>query len=178
MKRMFPIALSCVLLAAAGCASTPASSGPGQLPAEGPVAVSWNDPLDFSERPRGRDRYDAARATWVRELALHLRDQATRSLPPGQRLEVVLLDVDRAGEYEPWHGPEVDDVRIMRDMYPPRIRLGFRHLDADGRVLAEGERRLVGSAHLIGSTMAQANDALRYEKRVLDDWLRREFATP
>ena len=52
------------------------------------------------------------------------------------------LDIRRAGSYEPWHGPDLDDTRIIRDIYPPRITLTFRRTDADGNVLDEGERKL------------------------------------
>ncbi|MCE7031144.1 DUF3016 domain-containing protein [Lysobacter sp. GX 14042] len=163
-------------VALAACATTPvASSGPGQLQAGGPVSVSWSDPAGFSEITRGRDRIDTLRGTWVRDLAAHLRDSAAGRLGPGEQLEVELLDVDRAGDYEPWRGPNADDIRILRDIYPPRITLRFRHLGAQGQVLAEGERRLSDSGFMSRTPAFRNNDPLRYEKQLLDDWLGREL---
>lgn len=163
------------VLAVSGCASTPEATGPGALAAQGPVAVSWRDPADFSESTWGAMPTD--RGTWIRPLAEHLRQQAERRLPPGHRLEVELLDVDRAGEYEPARSAGSTDLRIIRDVYPPRIHLKFRHVDASGAVVAEGERRLVDVGFMLQSTVADT-DPLRYEKRLIDDWLRRELGAP
>ena len=73
------------------------------------------------------------------------------------------------------HGPRLDDVRIMRNIYPPRINLQFTVTDAQGRVIDQGERKLVDNAYLYGPTRLSDTDPLRYEKRLLDDWLRREL---
>ncbi|MGV8941851.1 MAG: DUF3016 domain-containing protein [Lysobacter sp.] len=173
LAMTWAFALSLVL---AGCATAPLlASGPGQLPEEGPVQVAWQDPAGFREISRGQDHIDRLHGVWVRQLAQYLRSEAERRLPVGERLQVTFIDIDRAGEYEPWLGPRYSDVRIMRDIYPPRIRLEFRRLDAKGQVLAEGERQLVGSDYLSRSRMTRDDDPLRYEKQLLEDWLRREF---
>ncbi len=177
-----PIAMTWVFalsLVLAGCATTPlVGSGPGQLSEAGAVQVAWQDPAGFRESTRGQDQIDRLRGIWVRQLAQYLRSEAERRLPAGERLQVTFIDIDRAGEYEPWLGPQYSDVRIMRDIYPPRIRLEFRRLDATGQTVAEGERQLVGSDYLSRSSMTRDDDPVRYEKQLLDDWLRREFKAP
>lgn len=175
-RQAFPmhglgVALAAALLACA-CASTREAVGAGALTAQGPVAVSWQDPAGFSEPTFGAMTVD--RGTWIRPLAEYLREQAERLLPPGHRLDVELLDVNRAGEYEPGRTPAGSDFRVVRDIYPPRIHLRFRHLDGSGAVVAEGERRLVDVGFLQRSG-ALDTDPLRFEKRLLDDWLRREL---
>ena len=173
--RLHLLAATAAMLLAACATTAPVSSGPGQLDAEGPVQVSWTDPASFSEITRGRDRMETLRGTWVRELALYLRGAAADKLQPGETLEVELLDVDRAGDYEPWHGPDADDIRITRHIYPPSVVLRFRHQDASGRVLAEGERRLRDSGFMSRALTHRSTDPLRYEKQLLDDWLAREL---
>lgn len=163
--------LAAALLVSA-CATTRPAMGAGELPAEGPVAVSWQDPAGFSEPTFGAMPVD--RGTWIRPLAEYLRARAERLLPAGHRLEVVLLDVDRAGQYEPGRDLSTHDLRVVRDLYPPRIHLRFRHLDGGGAVLGQGERRLVDVAFLQRSATFDS-DPLRFEKRLLDDWLRREL---
>ena len=166
-------------LALAGCATSPViSSGPGHLADEGTVQVAWRDPAGFRETTYGQDRIDTLQGVWVRQLAQYLRSQAERQLPAGERLQVTFIDIDRAGEYEPWLGPRYDDVRMMRDIYPPRIRLEFRRLAANGQLLAEGERQLVGNDYLSRSILTRSDDPLRYEKQLLDDWLHQELKTP
>ncbi|MUG03911.1 DUF3016 domain-containing protein, partial [Bacillus tequilensis] len=132
-------------------------------------------PALFSEVTYGVDRRRTLEGIWVRELAEYLRESAAPRLAPGERLEVRLLDIDRAGEFEPWYG-RGHDIRMLRNVYPPRINLEYRLLGSDGGVRAEGEERLVDLSYLSrGGTLPHATtDPLRHEKRLLDDWLYRQ----
>lgn len=66
---------------------------------------------------------------------------------------------------------------MVRDIYPPRIDLHFRLVGPDGQVLKEGDRKLQDPAYLMTSTAVPfSTDPLRFEKALLDAWLRREFA--
>jgi hypothetical protein len=90
---------------------------------------------------------------------------------------LTIVDIKRAGQYEPWLGPNLQDTRIIRDMYPPRMTLRFREVDADGTVLAEGERKLSDPAFLMNASRVNDTDPLRYEKRMVDSWLRSDWRT-
>ena len=147
------------------------------LPDAGPVRVHWRDPAGFTEIRASRNRIEAARGDWVEELAQHLRARAQRRLARGERLDVELIDIDRAGDFEPWQALGMQDTRVLRDIYPPRITLHFTRTDAAGTVLAQGERRLVDPMFLSGPGHS-TNDPLRYEKRLIDQWLSREFGAP
>lgn len=151
---------------------------PRALPADGPVSVSWSDPAQFSDLRQSHNRWEAERGDWVRQLAEHLRDSATKQLQPGERLEVNITDVMRAGTYEPWLGPQLDHVRIIRDRYPPRVEFGYTLYGADGQVLAQGETKLRDFGFMMGSSPLNQTDPLRYEKRMIDDWLRRDLRSP
>lgn len=151
---------------------------PRSLPADGPVDVRWTDPSKFTEIRRSGNRREAQRGDWVQELAEHLRKRADDQLRDGQRLEVTITDVTRAGNYEPWRGIQADSIRFMRDIYPPRITLDFTLTGADGDVLAQGTRELSDIAYLQRGSPLSDSDPLRYEKRLIDDWLRKEFREP
>ena len=116
---------------------------PRSVPADGgAVSVSWTDPAQFSEIKYSGNRWEAERGDWVTQIASYLQDRADKRLPEGQRMDVTITDIQRAGRYEPWLGVRYDSVRIMREMYPPQISLNFRITDTDGQVVAEGERKL------------------------------------
>ena len=151
------------------------ADAPRSLPAEGPVSIDWTDPAQFSDIRYSGNRWEAKRGNWVEQLAQHLRKSALKRLPPGESLQVTITDIKRAGDYEPWHGLQMQDVRFMRDIYPPRVSLQFTLTDAQGQVIDQGERKLVDSSYLYGGTRLSDTDPLRYEKRLLDDWLRREL---
>lgn len=112
-------------------------------------------------------------------LAGQIRDyvqrRATQYLAEDQALMVTINDVDMAGGFEAWHGPEYHNVRVMRDVYPPRIDLSFELTDENGAVLANGERRLRDLSYLMRVRPKIDPDQLAYEKQLLDEWLREEF---
>lgn len=149
---------------------------PRALPEQGPVAVRWESPAQFTEIRYSHNRMEASRGDWVTQLASYLRKRAEKRLPAGERLDVDIVDIERAGNYEPWRGPQFNDTRFVRDIYPPRITLHFKRTDADGRVIAEGERKLSDPAFLMGYNAIRDSDPLRFEKNLIDRWLSREFA--
>ncbi len=141
----------------------------------GPVQVRWADPATFSELRLSGNRRESARGDWISELAAHLVMRAQDALPPGERLEIEITDIRRAGAYEPWRGIDAYDIRFMRDIYPPRVWLTYRRISADGRVVDGGERSLADAMYLSRSGLRSNTDPLRYEKRLLDDWVRHEL---
>ena len=124
-----------------------------------------------------RDSYmgDATRTTYLEQIRDHVLEQAKYYVPEGHRLSVTFTDIDMAGDFEPWHGPRWDDVRVVKDIYPPRILLTFRLTDAAGNVVKEGKRDLRDLAFMMKITMSFRDDPVRHEKALLDDWLRSEF---
>ncbi|TYT26135.1 DUF3016 domain-containing protein [Luteimonas viscosa] len=148
---------------------------PRSLPAEGAVSVQWTDPAGFTDLKYSGNRWRASQGNWVYQLAEHLRESAEKHLPEGERLEVTITDIDRAGRYEPWGGVRLQDVRILRDHYPPSMKLEFRQFAADGTLLAEGSRELRDTGYLMGGSNIGTHDNLYYEKRMVDEWVRDEM---
>ena len=91
---------------------------------------------DYMDTARGRDAL-------LDELKQHITTRAANYLTAGQRLEITVTDVDLAGDFEPWRGTHFQDVRIVKDLYPPRVSLQFRLVNADGTVASEGKRELL-----------------------------------
>jgi hypothetical protein len=139
------------------------------------IQVKWapNDQLSEVKQNSLRRGYMEP-AQWQKALGDYLRRRAERLLPADQRLDVSIDDIKLAGDYEPWRGPGMQDVRILKDLYPPRIDLHFRLSDASGKTLREGSAKLRDLAYL-QRALPNDNDPLRYDKRLLGDWLGAEF---
>jgi len=179
VRKFLAITLGALLLAGSAQAKSPRTvTDPERaraLPEEGAVAVSWSDPAQFTELRFSGNRWEAQRGNWVVEIARAVRRAIEKQLPEGERMEVEITDIDRAGRYEPMLGPRMDSVRILRNIDAPRLDLSFRRYAADGQLLDEGERRLRDMMYLNNVNMLSSTDPLRYEKRMIDDWARREF---
>lgn len=137
------------------------------------VTVTYDHPERFTETKETRAFAPAhADKSYLDVLKKYIEKQAAKVLAEGQQLEIVITDIDRAGSYEPWRGPRLSDVRIVKDIYPPRINLHFRLLDAHGAVVREGDRKLRDPGFLSSAGNATSTDGLRYEKQLIDRWLR------
>ncbi len=181
-KPLLAGALSCLMLLVVGCAtagprSVTSPDAPRALTGDSPVQVSWTDPAQFTEIKNSSNRFEAQSGNWVYQLADSLRKSAVKRLPPGQTLEVKITDIKRAGEFEPQNGPRGNDIRIMRNIYPPRMTLTFTLRDASGGVLQQGEEKLADMGYLSNGGLRSNNDPLRYEKYMIDQWLRRLLPT-
>jgi hypothetical protein len=136
------------------------------------VSVRYKDPQNFTEAKRDVGMHLVGADDYLKPLKKYIAERASRILAPGQHLDIVVTDVDRAGEYEPWRGPRMDDIRIIKDIYPPRIELDFTLVGADGKVISKGQRKL-RDASFLSHNFANDSDSLRYEKGLIDLWLRK-----
>jgi hypothetical protein len=151
------------ILAAASLAGAPAYAAHAK--------VEFVKPESFTDAGRnyaGREAEDN-----LRRLASHITAEAGKRLPADQTLEVWVTDVDLAGYYDP-RQTFTHEVRIVKDIYPPRMKLRFRLTRADGSVVKEGERSLV-DGNFLSRAQRYPLDGLGYEKTMLDRWFRDEF---
>ncbi|NII10866.1 DUF3016 domain-containing protein [Oleiagrimonas sp. C23AA] len=137
------------------------------------TVVHYQHPAGFTETKRlhGAGIFNED-DDYLAQLKRYLIKQADGVLAPGQRLEVTITDIARAGSFEPWLGPNFDHVRIIKSIYPPRIELNFTLYGTNGTVLRQGQRKLTNLAFM--DTVSSTNqDPLRYEKALIKNWLRR-----
>jgi len=161
----------------AGLAATGTLFAAETKPTDGRVTVIFSHPEKYTdirdsqsdfENERGRERY----LPFIQE---YLEQEAVRKLPAGEKLTVTFSDIDLAGDFEPWHGMQFNDVRIIKDLYIPRMTFTFKITDANDAVIKEGERKLTDPGFQMQITTGFRDDPLRYEKSMLSDWLRAEL---
>jgi len=137
------------------------------------VTVSFHESDKFTDAGSsmggGTDTY------YLELLQQHLQESAGRRLAPGQKLEVTITDVDLAGDFVPGRSASDNDIRIVREIYIPRITLSFRLLDAEGQVVKEGQRKLSDMNFMNNIGIIGRNEPLFYDKALLTDWLTKEF---
>lgn len=138
------------------------------------TTVMFFEPEKFTDVRDSATGSIAGRDATLAELKKFIVQRAARHLAPGQKIAITVTDVDLAGDFEPWRGPQFDDIRIVKDLYPPQFKLVFQLTDADGRVVKGGQRELRDLGFMMKLSINQS-DPLRHEKELLEDWLRAEL---
>ncbi len=138
------------------------------------VYVTFVSPEKFTDVKNDWISSDGYREGVLEELKLQFESTGRTCLAEGQQLEIKVTDVDLAGDFEPAQGPDFDHIRILREIYPPRMELEFRLIGADGQVISEGKRHLKRLGYLM-TLVLPTHDPLRYEKDLIRSWLRQEF---
>ncbi|QUS42388.1 DUF3016 domain-containing protein [Tardiphaga alba] len=134
------------------------------------VIVRFIDPDRFTDA--GTNGFRSADPGTLAEIKAYLQRLGGRFLAPGQNLTIDILDIDLAGAYEPWRGGGLGDVRITRDITPPRFKLRYV-LTEKGRRTRSGEETLSDMNYQMNGRFG--SDRFVYEKALLDDWFRRMF---
>ncbi len=164
--------LSCLLLvfALSGCASIPAPERTDR------VTVSFTDDAVQEIARNTPLESEKAKHAWQDTLGRHIAQSTAARLPPDDTLRVRITLIERAGAFEPWRGAQGNNVRIVRDIYPPHIDLEFVQANPDGKIVRQGHREL-RDMNFMMHINRYSEDALRYEKALLDDWILKEFPT-
>ena len=140
------------------------------------VSVNWAPSDTLSEVKQNPTHRGLLRPEdWMKELGSYIRGRADAQLLPGQRLDVTIDDIKLAGDFEPWHGPNAQDIRFMKDIYPPRIDLHYRLIGADGKTLRESQAKLRDLSYLQNNVVPTDTDPLRYDKHLIATWIKSEF---
>ncbi|HTQ30479.1 MAG TPA: DUF3016 domain-containing protein [Opitutaceae bacterium] len=142
-----------------------------------PVDVTYVNPDKFTDVKDSYFVNDKVRDEYLDELKQHFQAQAKDYVPAGWHLALRVTDVDMAGDFEPWRGPQYDDIRIVKDVYPPRMKFEFTLTNAAGKVVKEGQRSITNLSFLNEINIYFPDDQLRYEKALIDDWYRQEFGS-
>ncbi|MFD1333092.1 DUF3016 domain-containing protein [Methylopila musalis] len=130
------------------------------------AAVVTSAPASGYDSNEFRSR--AEREATFRELERDLRRRLDRRLPPGRDVRVTLLDVRPAGRFEPWRSG-FEDVRVLRDVTPPRVTLRYEARER-GRVVAAGDETVTDLNYLSNPSSRLSSDRLAHEKALLADW--------
>lgn len=137
--------------------------------------VRFTDPTKFTDlryttSDNEHDTFDLAD-----EFRRYLERRTPAYLPADKRLEVTITDVDMAGELRPAPNSIYMLRRQIRGIYPPRVDLEFKVVNADGTVERAGRRELRNNAYLYGK-YANQRGPLVHEKALIERWLAAEFS--
>lgn len=167
--RTTPILFLAAALIAGGCQSAQTASTPAK---RDNVAVNFHEADKFTD---ARESFGAGSSQYYLDvLSEHLHRVASTRLAAGQKLTVTFTDIDLAGDFIPTHS-QLQNVRIIKDIYIPRMFMTFQLTDADGKVIKEGERKLTDLNFMNNIGLIDRNQPLYYDKALLTNWVNQEI---
>ena len=158
---------SAVLALSAACALRAADTPRGATRTD----VIFDHPENFTDVKDSDFPTDKGRDEILSRIRSYLVYRTASLVPEGDRLTVKFTDIDLAGDYEPWRGPQWSDVRVIKAIYPPTLKFSYSVTDASGRVVKQGTEDIRDMNFQTRVTI-DSTDTLRYEKDILDEWAR------
>ncbi|ABV89036.1 DUF3016 domain-containing protein [Shewanella pealeana] len=138
---------------------------------DGMVKVEWQDPDSFRDIRSSGDIQSRFEQRTFEQMTKSLNKEASKILKPDQKLEMVVTDLDLAGDVRPTFGATTNDLRVVKDIYPPRITFSYKILQGDQVVMA-GDEKLT-DMNFMYSINKMNNKPYRYENELLSSWLKK-----
>ena len=133
------------------------------------VEITWTNPEKYTDVKDPFGRLDTTKEDAFYNIEKHL-NRLAKKLPDGYLLKMDVTDVDLAGE------ARTSDVRIIRDLFPPRVEFSYKLLDAGNNVMGEGKENIRNLSFLTNSSLRHRHEAFGYEKQLLEDWFKDTFS--
>ncbi|MDX2369123.1 MAG: DUF3016 domain-containing protein [Colwellia sp.] len=133
--------------------------------------VTWTDHEKYRDIHPGSEGRKHFRERTFKNFEKHFAELAV-NLPENQVLNINVTDVDLAGDT---HSAGINQLRIIKDIYYPRMNFSYELVNADGSIITSGEIVLKDMNFMMGSNLKYRNKSLGYEKKLLDDWFSDTF---
>ncbi len=133
--------------------------------------VTWTDYKSYRDIDSGNEGRKQFRERTFKDLEKHFAKLAA-TLPGDQVLKIDVTDVDLAGDT---NAAGINRVRIIKQIYSPRMNFSYELLDATGKVIKSEEVTIRDMNFMSGSNLKYRSKSLGYEKKMLDDWFNDTF---
>ena len=138
------------------------------------VEVAFAHPENFTDIMTDYPDNGSHRDDLLKVLGQQFAETVAAGLKEGYHLSLTFSDIDLAGDYRAGFPLGLSRVRVVNELYAPRLAFDFVVTDAAGRVVAKGHRDITDHSFLNASSAAD-RDGFKYEKRLLRQWARDEL---
>jgi hypothetical protein len=139
--------------------------------AAGESEVTWTNPDKYTDIKGGNESNTRFKARVFDNFEKHFQ-KLSEKLPDGQIFKVNVTNVDLAGDVR---FDTMDRIRVIRDLYIPRMKFSYELLNADKSIVDSGEVNLKDMGFLQFSPSRYNTTSFSYEKRMLDKWFLKTF---
>ncbi|RLV58151.1 DUF3016 domain-containing protein [Parashewanella curva] len=155
----------------AGCASKPAPEPTMVTTTSGKVTINWKEPSKFTDIKSSGELQSRFEKRLFDSLTKDIDKTASKFLRPDQKLELKVTNLDLAGDVRPTFGATSDDIRIVKGIYPPRIKFSYK-VTVHGNIVSSGTQNLSDLAFQ-DRIVRDLDRPFVYEKNLINRWLTR-----
>lgn len=163
-----------VLIAAALSFQAMATTG---ATTQSQIKVSWQAPEKFTDiRPssESKKRYQQKVITAFDKMW----GKFAEDLPAGYHLNIVMTDIDLAGDVNPMYRANHTDIRVIKDIYMPRVKLDYVLTGPQQQEIARAsEVKIYDMGFMNASAIGAINSEFHYEHEMLKKWFKKEILT-
>jgi hypothetical protein len=163
--KSFTMALLVLLFAGQAAAETAATQ----------VKVSWQNPDKYTDiRPSSGTK----KAYQQRVINAFDKIWAgfAEKLPAGHTLQINVKDLDLAGDVNPMYRIDHNDIRVIKEIYFPRMTFDYQLSDATGKIVAaEQDVKIKDMNFMSSSNIGIGNTEFVYERQMIKSWLQRDL---
>ncbi|MBR7799939.1 DUF3016 domain-containing protein [Undibacterium fentianense] len=143
----------------------------------GEAKVSWGKLDNFSDiHPGHSENKDQFRARLMQEFA-DVFNGFAQKLPEGFVLQIDVSDLDLAGDIRPGIWLQGTQIRLMREIYWPKMSFTYELRNAQQEVVAKGKEELNDMDYLHRVKIPSGKTSFDYEEKMLQTWFKRQVAT-
>jgi len=147
---------------------------PNPVTEVGVVKIEWENPQDFRDINTSNELQSRFEARLFDTLTKNINKQAQKTLKPDQQLAMKVTDLDLAGDIRPTFGATPNDLRIVKDLYPPRATFSYT-ITEKGNVVLAGDEKITDMSFM-HTTQRFSSRPFQYETNLFDQWLQRTIA--
>ncbi|MFZ6686810.1 DUF3016 domain-containing protein [Undibacterium sp. SXout11W] len=140
----------------------------------GEVKVTWQDPDKYADIRPGNESRDNFRAQVFKELGQVFTDLA-KKLPDDVQWSVTVTDLDLAGDVRPMMRAGGNEIRIIKDIYWPRMSFNYTMTNATGQTIAESSENISDMGFMMSRPLNVGNGSFPYESRMIEDWFQKQL---
>jgi hypothetical protein len=141
----------------------------------GEAKVTWQNPEKYTDIRSGNQSQKSMLKSIDKSFGKEFTELASK-LPAGYQLLVTVTDLDLAGEVDPIPTRMMDQIRVLKDPYFPRITFDYQILSAGGVSVMEAKAfTLKDMQYLSGISSSQSSDSYYYERKMIREWFTKDI---
>ncbi|WP_144212631.1 DUF3016 domain-containing protein [Shewanella donghaensis] len=149
---------------------------PNPVTEEGVVKVEWQEPKSYRDLKTATEVKSRFQQRFFDTITENVNKEAEKILKHGQKLEMIVTDVDLAGDLRPTFGAtSASELRIVKDLYPPRMTFSYSITEGD-KVIMAGNEKLMDMNFMYGVNSTRNQRPFEYETAMLKSWLKKTVA--